>query len=332
MNRPLWRRIGASLRACLATGAALAGLMPGGAAAQNYPTHPVRLIVPVAAGSGFDITGRMLSERLTKKLGQPFVVNNQPGAGTTLGVGTVARAEPDGYTIGMLLSPVTVQQSLIKNMGFDVRKDLAPIMLIGWDFNILVVNASLPVKSVAELIALAKAKPGQLNYASGGNGTPAHIAGEFFKQHTGVDIVHVPYKGAGAAVQDLVTNRVQLMFGNLPATLPQIQAGKLRALAIVGKRRLEALPDVPSIAEVGYPAIDVPNWTAIVAPAGTPRPIIDLLQREIASILAEPAVRERITSYATVIDVQGPEAVSKLINDDVARWAEVVQKAGIKGN
>lgn len=307
-------------------------VLVGTAAAQPYPTRPVRLIVPVAAASGFDVTARLIGERLAIKLGQPFVVENQPGGGTTLGVATVARAQPDGHTIGMLLSPATVQQSLMKNMGFDTTKDLAPILLIGWEYNILVVNPDVSANSVAELVALAKARPGQLNYASGGNGTPAHLAAEFFKQATGTDMVHVPYKAAAAAVQDLLAGRVQVMFGNVPATLPHIQTGKLRALAIVGKQRLAALPGVPSIAEVGYPQIDVPNWSAMVAPAGTPPAIVALLTREIAAILAEPEVRERIERFATILDPAGPEVLTKLIAGDVARWAEVVRRANITGD
>jgi len=316
-----------------ALGAIVALALPlADVAAQGYPARPVRIIVPVAAASGFDVTARLIAERLQQKLGQPFVVENQPGAGTTLGVGTVARAAPDGYTIGMLLSPATVQQSLIKNMGFDTRKDLAPIMLLGWDFNILVVHPDVPAKTVPELVALLKASPGRLNYASGGNGTPAHLAGEFFKQNTGTDMQHVPYKSAQGAVQDLLADRVQVMFGNLPATLPHIQSGKLRALAVVGKQRLAAVPDVPAIAEVGYPAIDVPNWTALMAPAGTPPAIVDLLHREIAEIMKAPEVRERITRFATVIDVQGPDVLGRLIAADVARWADVVRLANIKAD
>jgi len=300
-------------------------------AAQDYPTKPIRFIVPVGAGSGFDATARLLGDHMAKRMGQPFVVENQPGGGTTLGLATLARAPADGYTIGMLLSPATVQQSLMK-LSFDTRKDLAPIALIGWDFNILVVNAEMAPKTVPELIAHLKANPEKVNYASGGNGTPAHLAAEFFQQQTGTKMVHVPYKTAVAAGQDLIAGRVQVMFGNVPATLPHIQSGKLRALAVVGKQRLAALPDTPSMVEVGYPAIDVPNWTAIVAPTGTPPAIIAKLQSEIATTMADPAVQAQITRFATVIDVAGPERLGALIAADVARWAEVIQKADIKAD
>ena len=315
--------------------AALAVLLFAGAThvwAQAYPTQTIRFIAPVRTGSGFDLTARMISERLAKKFGQSVIVENRPGAGTTLGSAAIAKAAPDGYTIGMLLSPVTIQHSLISNMGYDVRKDLAPVLLIGWDFNILVVNPSLPVKSVKELIDYLKANPNKLNYASGGNGTPAHIAAEFFKQATGTKMIHVPYKGAGLGVQDLLAGRVQLMFGNVPVTLAHIRSGKLRALAIVGKSRINALPDVASMADLGYPNIDVPNWTGIVAPAGTPASVIAVLHREIAAIIKDPEVTKRMTRFSTVIDIGSPETLGKLIVSDVARWAEVIKKAGIKGN
>ena len=315
--------------------AALAALCAGGidsATAQPYPSRAIRFIVPVAAGAGFDVTARMIAERLAKKFGQPVVVENQPGAGTTLGVGTVANAAPDGHTVGMMLSPVTIQQTLMRRMGYDARRDLAPIILVGWDFNILTVHPEVPASSVRQLIAHLKANPDKLNYASGGNGTPAHIAAEFFKQSTATQMVHVPYKAAAAAVQDLIAGRVQVMFGNVPAMLPQIRAGKLRALAIVGKNRLALLPEVPSMADVGLPEIDVPNWTGIVAPAGTPAAIIALLHREIAAALADPEVAQRMGGGGTVIDIGGPETLRNLIAADIERWAEVIARAGIQGN
>ena len=315
--------------------AALAALCAGGidsAAAQPYPSRAIRFIVPVAAGAGFDVTARMIAERLAKKFGQPVVVENQPGAGTTLGVGTVANAAPDGHTVGMMLSPVTIQQTLMRRMGYDARRDLAPIILVGWDFNILAVHPEVPASSVRQLIAHVKANPDKLNYASGGNGTPAHIAAEFFKQSTATQMVHVPYKAAALAVQDLIAGRVQVMFGNVPAMLPQIRAGKLRALAIVGKNRLALLPEVPSMADVGLPEIDVPNWTGIVAPAGTPAAIIALLHREIAAALADPEVAQRMGGGGTVIDIGGPETLRNLIAADIERWAEVIARAGIQGN
>jgi tripartite-type tricarboxylate transporter receptor subunit TctC len=310
----------------------LCASVAGFASAQSYPAKTIRFIVPVAAGAGFDVAARLIAERLARKFSQPVVVENQPGAGTTLGVGTVAKAAPDGYTIGMILSPVTIQHTLMGNMPFDARKDLAPIIVYGWDFNILVVHPAVTAKSVIELIGYVKANPDNLNYASGGNGTPAHIAAEFFKQSTGTRMVHVPYKGADFAVQDLLAGRVQVMFGNVPATLPHIRAGKLRALAIVGSKRLEVLPDIPSMAEIGYPNIDVPNWTGIAAPANTPEPIIALLHREIAAALGDPAVADKIRAANTVIDIAGPDVLRKLIADDIQRWAEVIAKAGIKAN
>ena len=300
--------------------------------AQSYPSRAIRFMVPVAAGSGFDINSRMIAERLAKKFGQPVVVENQPGAGTALGVGTIAKAAPDGYTIGMMLSPVTIQQTLMSKMGFDARKDLAPIILLGWDFSLLTVTNDVPATSVQQLIDYLKANPDRINYASGGNGTPAHIAAEFFKQTTGTQMVHVPYKAADMAVQDLLAGRVQVMFGNVPATLPHIRSGKLRALAVVGKKRLALLPDLPSMADLGFPNIDVPNWQGIVAPAGTHEAVISLLYREIAAAVADPEVAQRMGRGSTVIDIQPPEVLKKMIAEDIDRWAEVIRKAGIQGN
>ena len=320
-----------TLQSLVVLAALFAGMLDQ-ALAQSWPSRTIRFIVPVAAGSGFDINSRMIAERLAKKFGQPVVVENQPGAGTALGVGTIAKAAPDGYTIGMMLSPVTIQQTLMSKMGFDARKDLSPIILLGWDYSLLSVNPDVPATSVQQLIDYLKANPDKINYASGGNGTPAHIAAEFFKQTTGTQMVHVPYKAADMAVQDLLAGRVQVMFGNVPATLPHIRSGKLRALAVVGKKRLALLPDLPSMADLGFPNIDVPNWQGIVAPAGTHEAVISLLYREIAAAVADPEVAQRMGRGSTVIDIQPPEVLKKMIAEDIDRWAEVIRKAGIQGN
>ena len=320
-----------TLQRAVVLAALFAGMLDQ-ALAQSWPSRTIRFIVPVAAGSGFDINSRMIAERLAKMFGQPVVVENKPGAGTALGVGTIAKAAPDGYTIGMMLSPVTIQQTLMSKMGFDARKDLSPIILLGWDYSLLSVNPDVPATSVQQLIDYLKANPDKINYASGGNGTPAHIAAEFFKQTTGTQMVHVPYKAADMAVQDLLAGRVQVMFGNVPATLPHIRSGKLRALAVVGKKRLALLPDLPSMADLGFPNIDVPNWQGIVAPAGTPDAVISLLYKEIAAAVADPEVAQRMGRGSTVIDVQPPEVMKKLISEDIDRWADVIRKAGIQGN
>ena len=311
-------------------GALLCAGASGFVAAQGYPTRPIRFIVPVPAGSTFDITSRVIAERLAERLGQPVIVENLPGAGTAIGFAAMAKSAPDGYTIGQILSPVTIQQSMVKPMLFDSRKDVAPIILLGWDFNVLVVNPSVPANSVPELIAHLKANPDMLNYASGGIGTPAHIAAEFFKQSTDTQMVHVPYKGVSFAVQDMLAGRVQLMFGNAVAMIPQIRSGKLRALAVVGRNRLASIPDVPSMADVGFPNIDVPNWQGVAAPAGTPPEIISRLHREFAAIMAIPAVREKFTSGGTLISLGTPEDLRNMIHADVARWAGVIPKSSSK--
>lgn len=298
---------------------------------QSYPQKTIRLIVPIAAGSGFDATSRMVGERLARKFRQTVIVENLPGAGTTLGAGAIAKAAPDGYTIGLLLSPATIQHSLIGSLPFDVRRDLSPIILIGWGANVLVVNPSLPATSVKELIQALKANPDKFNYASGGNGTPAHMAAELFKLATDTRMVHVPYKSAAPAVQDLVAGRVQVMFGSAAETVPQVRAGKLRALAVVGRKPLSILPGIPSMAEAGYRQVEVPNWLGFAAPAGTPRPIIDLLYAEIAIAIEDPELRALLDRNSYDIEVGNPETFRKQIDADVRLWAEVIRKAGIQG-
>ena len=230
----------------------------------------------------------------------------------------------------MMLSPVTVQPSLLQKMPFDILKDLAPVTLIGWNYNVLVVSPSLPVKSVQELIDHLKANPDQLNFGSGGVATPAHLAGELFKQATGTKMVHVPYRGLVVAIQDLLAGRIQVLFGNASDVIPHIQAGTMRALAVVGQKRLSAIPDVQSMTELGMPQINIPAWAGIVAAGGTPPDIITRLQKDVTAVLALPDVQQRLAASQTLIETSSPEQLQKLMASDIERWGSVVKQANIK--
>jgi tripartite-type tricarboxylate transporter receptor subunit TctC len=290
----------------------------------------VRFIVPLAAGGSYDTMARVMGDKLSQGTGQTVVVENMPGAAMLVGTGAVARAAPDGQTIGLMLSPVTVQPSLLSRMPFDINKDLAPVTLIGWNYNVLVIDPSLPVKSVPELIAYLKANPNTVNFGSGGTATPAHLAGELFKQATGTTMVHVPYRGLVNAIQDLLAGRIQVLFGNASDVIPQILAGKVRALAVVGDKRLSPIPDVPNMAELGMPQIAIPAWAGIVVAAGTPPDIIARLHKEVTDVLALPEVRQRLETSQTSIETSSPEVFGKLIASDIERWGRVVKEANIK--
>ncbi|MBL8382197.1 MAG: tripartite tricarboxylate transporter substrate binding protein [Burkholderiales bacterium] len=298
-------------------------------AAQAWPERPIRLIVPAAPGP-FDAIARLIGERLGKALGQSIVIDNIPGATGTIGTAALVRAAPDGYTLSLGIMPLTIGQTLFPKLSYDIRKDVAPIVQISWGYNILVVHPSLPVKSVAELVAHARANPGKINYASGGNGAPAHIAAEFFKQETGIDMVHVPFKSAAPAVQELISGRVQVMFGLAPGVIPHIKAGTLRPLAVVGQKRLPAVPDVPSMAEAGYPNVTVIDWLCLLAPAGTPSDIVTRINREVNAILAQQDLRERLAAGSVEVAGGTPEELRRLIAADTERWAKVIRAAGIR--
>ena len=314
------------LRAALGGAALMATARIG---AQSWPERSIRFIVPAAPGP-FDTIARLIGERLGKALGQPVVIDNIPGATGTIGTAAMARAAPDGYTISLGIMPLTIGQTLFPKLSYDIRRDVAPIVQISWGYNILVVHPSLPVKSVAELVAYARANPGKINYGSGGNGAPAHIAAEFFKLETGSDMVHVPFKSAAPAVQELLTGRIQLMFGLAPGVIPHIKAGSLRPLAVVGQKRLPAVPEVPSMAEAGYPNVSVTDWMCLLAPAGTPGEIIARLNREVNLILAQPDVRERLAAGNVEVVGGSPEELRRLIATDTERWAKVIRAAGIR--
>jgi tripartite-type tricarboxylate transporter receptor subunit TctC len=298
--------------------------------AQPYPSKPIRIVVPYPPGGFNDTLGRTLAAKFTEAWGQPAVVENKPGANTVIGTDFVAKAAPDGYTLLIVAFPFAVTPSLLKNMPYDTVKDFAPIAWAAVSPNALVVNPSLPVKNVAELIALAKAKPGTLSYASTGNGSSNHISMELFKSLAGVDIVHIPYKGSGPAVTDLLGGQVQLMFDNAPNVMPHVKAGKLRALGMSSAKRSSFAPDIPTVAESGVPGYEVAVWFGVVAPAGTPREIVQKLNAEVLRILAMPDVRERFQSQGVEPVGSTPEQFGEHIKSQMAKWGKVVQDAGVK--
>ena len=298
--------------------------------AQDYPSKPVRFVVPFAPGGTTDVLARLVGEKLSASLGQQFVVDNKPGAGGNVGTAQVAKAEPDGYTLLMgTVGTHAINASIYPSLPYDPVQDFAPVTLVATVPNVLVVNLEVPANSVAELIALAKEKPGELNFASSGNGSSIHLSGELFKAMTGVDIVHVPYKGSGPAVVDLLGGQVEMMFDNLPSSAPHIKAGKLRPLGVTSKERSPTLPDVPTIAEAGVPGYEALSWFGVLVPAGTPDAVVTRLQQEIAKILADPAMRERFAELGAVPVGDTPAEFAAFIGSETAKWADVVQKAGI---
>jgi tripartite-type tricarboxylate transporter receptor subunit TctC len=320
-----------SLASRLAVGIVAGLALAGPAKAQDYPTKPIRLVVPFAAGGATDVLARLVGERLTASLGQQVVVDNRPGAGGNIGSDLVARAEPDGYTILMgAVGTHAINPSLYPKMPYDPVKDFAPVTLVASVPNVLVVNPEVPAKSVQELIDLAKAKPGELNFASSGNGTSIHLSGELFKAMTGTDIVHVPYKGSGPAVTDLLGGQVQMMFDNMPSSLPHVKAGKLRALGVTSAKRSPALPEVPTIAEAGVPGYDATSWFGILAPAGTPEPVVTRLQGAIVQALGEPEMRQRMADLGAEPVGDTPAEFGQFITAELAKWAKVVNDAGVK--
>ena len=305
--------------------------LASGAWAQSYPTKPIRLVVPFPPGGATDILARAVAVKLTDTWGQPVVVDNRPGAGGNIGSELVAKAAPDGYTLEMgTVGTHAINASLYAKMPYDHVKDFAPVILVAGVPNVLVVNPSLPVNSVQELIAYAKANPGKLNFASSGSGTSIHLSGELFKVMAGVQMTHIPYKGSAPALQDLIGGQVQLMFDNLPPSLPQIKAGKLRALAVTSATRSPALPDTPTIAESGLPGYEASSWFGVLAPAGTPPAIIAKLNAEIGAWLATPEAKEKMLALGANAAGGTPEDFAKHIAAETAKWQKVVKESGAK--
>ena len=301
------------------------------AQAQAWPNKPLRYIVPFPPGAFNDSLGRIMSTELPKVLGQPVVVENKPGGNTIIGTEAAAKSAPDGYTLFGAALPFAVIQSLYKT-PFDVTKDFVPITLAGVTPNLLVANPNAPFNSVRELLAFAKANPGKLNYASTGNGTSNHLSFELFKAMTGTAITHVPYKGSAPAVTDLIAGQVQVMFDNTPNVLPQVKAGKLKALGVSSKKRSSLTPDVPTVDEAGVPGYEVSVWFGILAPAGTPRDIVQRLNAEMVKIIRSPEITDRFARAGVEPVASTPEYFSDFLKAEVTRWAKVVQDANIKAD
>ena len=302
-----------------------------GAQTPSYPTKPIRLVVPFPAGGATDILARAVAQKLTEAWGQAVVVDNRPGAGGNIGSELVAKAAPDGYTLEMgTVGTHAINASLYAKMPYDHVKDFAPVILVAGVPNVLVVNPSVPANSVQELVAYAKANPGKLNFASSGSGTSIHLSGELFKVMAGVQMTHIPYKGSAQALQDLIGGQVQLMFDNLPPSLPQIKSGKLRALGVTTAARSAALPDTPTIAESGLPGFEASSWFGVLAPAGTSPVIIAKLNAEIAKWLATPEAKEKLVAIGANIAGGTPEDFARHIAAETLKWAKVVKDSGAK--
>jgi tripartite-type tricarboxylate transporter receptor subunit TctC len=318
----------------MASAALLAAAPAQPAAAQSpgaYPNRPVKLVVPFPPGGPLDIVGRTLAQKLTEAWGQSVVVDNRPGAGGNIGADAVAKSPPDGYTIVMgALSTHAVNPSLYAKMPYDAVKDFAPITLVAVTPNVLVVNASLPVGSAREFVAYAKANSGKLAFGSGSNGSAGHLAGELFKVETGIDVIHVPYKGGAPATQALLAGDTQFMFDNLANAMPQVRAGKLRALAVTTATRSKLAPELPTMAEAGLPGFDISTWFGLLAPAGTPRDVIARWNAEVTRILNSPDMRERLTLQGAEPAPTTPEQFAAFIQSEIPKYARIVKASGAK--
>ena len=300
------------------------------ASAQPYPDRPVKMVVPFAPGGATDIIARTVAQKLSERVGQPVVIENRPGAGTTVGNAEVAKAKPDGYTLLFAPTPFVISQVVYPSLPYDPNKDFAPVALLATSPFILVVNANVQARTVAELVAAAKAKPGAMTFCSAGNGTVPHLSGELFKLRAGVDIVHVPYKGGGPAITDLVGGQVDMMFATPIEVAQHVQSGKLRVLGATSLTRLAAYPDVPTLSETGYPGFEVASFFGVLAPAGTPREIVAKLAGDLAWVMEQPDVRERFASQSAVANVQDSASFARFLDAEREKWAGIVKRSGAK--
>ncbi len=298
--------------------------------AQPYPSHPVKIIVPFAAGGPADNYGRMIAQRLQEALGQAFVVDNRPGAGSVLGTEAAARAAPDGYTLLLMSNAHTVNETLIPNKSFVLTRDFVAVAPINYSDLVLVVHPSVPDLTLKDLIQRAKAHPGKINYASSGQGTPYHMAGELFKSMSGVHLVHIPYRGSSGARNDVLGGQVELMFDAVTTMAEQVRAGKVRALATTGLQRSSVLPDVPTVSEAGVPGYEATIWLGLMAPKGTPRAVVERLNEAVSRAVNLPELRQQWAKQGAVPLAMSPQVFDKYVRDDIAKWARVIQTAHIK--
>ena len=311
--------------------AALLVLAAGAAyAAETYPNKPIRMIVPWAPGGGSEISARIMSIKLGEQLGTTVVIDTRPGAASMLGTQLAARAIPDGYTLLYTDLPVTINPAVNKNVGYDLAKDFVPVSMVATSPAILVMHPSVPVASMAEFIAMAKAQPGKITLGHGGVGATTHVVGELFQLRAGIKLNPVPYKGTGPAVADAVAGQIQTAISTMPAAVPNIQAGRLRGLGIAGKKRSSAIPDVPTMAEAGVKGVEGENWNGVLAPTGVPPAILAVLNREIVKAVNQPQTRERFATFSLEAISSTPEEFRKVIDFELKRWAEVVKAANIQ--
>ncbi len=304
----------------------------GAALAQTYPSKPITIVVPYAVGGTTDIVGRLVATQIGGGLGQPIVVDNRAGGGGNIGWGSVARAAADGHTLLTTEMSFTIAPALGVKQPFDAKKDFTHIITAAAAPHVLVVNPDVPAKTLKEFIAYAKANPGKLNYGSGGNGTNTHLGGELFKREAQVFMVHVPYRGAGAVLQDLMANQVQALVTALPTALPHIKSGKLRALVVTSEKRSPLLPDVPSAKEAGLPKFLMDFWVGLAAPAGTPQPVIDTLNKAVTAALASPEGKKRLADLGLDSEANSPAQAAQYVSAEMTQWASVVKSAGIKAD
>jgi tripartite-type tricarboxylate transporter receptor subunit TctC len=303
--------------------------LPSIAAAEDFPAKPIRLIVPFPPGGPNDIIARVVGQRMSDIIKQPIVIDNRGGQAGVLGTEAVAKANPDGYTIGIVSSSALSISPTMEKVGYDVQKDFAPITLVATVPEMLVLASNVPARSMGELVALAKSQPGKLNFASAGTGGITHLAGELFRLTAHIDIEHVPYRGAAPAINDLLGQQVQMAFLDLPVLLPQIKAGNLRGIALGAKSRSPLAPDVPTTAEVGMPDLLIENWYGMIAPAGTPPAIVDALNRAATEAMADAAVKQKLADQGLTLVPQMPEEFRDYIASETAKWAKVIKEAGV---